>query len=142
MSSLEFAGRNLFLKLQLYQRRNVSGFIIFSYKVFGLVGVYTNTANWKKLISTVHLSLRIHIFGHATKLGCLYFGFRQSNQHRPSFKPYACIPDLFDEIALMFGLLRMISAFLQQLHHRQLSTRVKRTQEIQIVVPSTSNVHG
>ena len=55
------------------------GFITFSYRVFGLVGVYTNTANWKKLISTVHFSLRIHIFGHATKLGCLYFGFRQSN---------------------------------------------------------------
>ena len=65
----------------------------------------------EKLIRTVHFSLRIHIFGHATKLGCLYFGFRQSNQHRPSFKPYACIPDLFDEIALMFRLLRTISVF-------------------------------
>ena len=84
-------------------------FITFSYRVFGPVGVYTNTAKWKKLIRTVHFSLRIHIFGHATKLGCLYFGFRQSNQHRPSFKPYACIPDLFDEIALMFRLLRTIS---------------------------------
>ena len=52
----------------------------FSYRVFGFVGVYyTNTANWKKLIRTVTLSLRIHIFEHATKLGCLYFGFRQSN---------------------------------------------------------------
>ena len=55
------------------------GFITFSYKECGLVGVYTNAANWKKLISTVHFSLRIHIFGHATKLRCLYFGFRQSN---------------------------------------------------------------
>ena len=61
------------------------------------------------MIRTVHFSLRIHIFEHATKLGCLYFGFRQSNQYRPSFKPYACIPDLFDEIALMFRLLRTIS---------------------------------
>ena len=43
------------------------------------LGAYTNTANWKKLTRTVHFSLRIHIFGHATKLGCLYLGFRQSN---------------------------------------------------------------
>ena len=111
-------------------------------QVIRLVGVYTNPANWKKLIRTIHFSLRIHIFGHATKLGCLYFGFRQSNQHRPSFKPYACIPDLFDEIALMFRLLRTISVSCTTFTSQVIYIIGNLPQEIQIVGPSTTNVHG
>ena len=38
-------------------------FITFSYRVFGPVGVYTNTAKWKKLIRTVNSHSDVCISG-------------------------------------------------------------------------------
>ena len=76
--------------------------------------------NRRTLIRTVYFSLRIHISGHATKPGCFYFEFRQSSQRRPSLKLYSCIPDLFDEIALI-SFIAFFERFLppaQNIHYR------------------------